>query len=408
MQRRQEASTLEGDDSACGTCGRPMSSIGTDTTERLEYIPGRFELVQTAVHRYACGTCKDGVVTAPSPDKPIPGGLPAASVLAHLVVAKHEDHIPLYRIHRQLARHGVNIAMSTLADWMARAGLELEPIADRIRRQMLGANVVRVDASGIKVQDRTAPLNIIKGTMWCYIGDDRDVFFHYTPTGEGETGPWTILAGREGYVQADAHSVFDRIFNGRCADAIEVGCMAHARRKLVELATTDLRVAPAVQLITTLYRVEKLGRLRELDPDALQALRQKYSAPTLDRLKRWIAHTAQTEPPGTELSSAVGYFVNHWEALTLFVTDGTLNIDNNALERRFRYPSLGRKNFLFAGSHAGAKRMAIFYSVIHSCLTRGIDPYAYLTDVLQKLAEGWPQSRIDELLPGNWAKTDDE
>jgi hypothetical protein len=235
-----------------------------------------------------------------------------------------------------------------------------------------------------------------------YLGDEHDVVFRYAETGEGASGPWEFLAGRAGPIQADGASVFDRLFNGQVANAIEVGCLAHARRKLVALRDTDCRVAYPIRLIRRIYRFEYLADLKDCTPSERAALRQARSLPVFEKLKRWAAVTHAAEPPSSDLAKATAYMLNQWEALTRFLYDGQLSPDNNLTELQLRTIALGRKNYLFAGSHEAARRTAVLYSITRTCALRRVDPLAYLTDILPKLAGGWPQSRIDELLPGNW------
>ena len=238
--------------------------------------------------------------------------------------------------------------------------------------------------------------------MWGYIGDDRDVVFRYTPTGKGATGPWDFLGKRKGYIQADASNVFDRLFNGRVTTAVELGCWAHARRRLVALQDMDCRVAYPLKLIARLYRIEHLADARGLTPEGRADLRKERSKPVLEKLKRWYLTTRTSEPPSTDLAKAARYAVNHWDALTRFVDDGRINLDNNLCEAQLRDIALGRKNYLFAGSHDAARRAAGLYSLTRTCAQYGVPPLAYFTDVLTKLANGWSMDRLDELLPHQW------
>jgi hypothetical protein len=325
-----------------------------------------------------------------------------ASLLAHVSVSKYVDHTPLHRLHRIYARSGVDIPVSTLSDWTGAVADLLAPLADKLSARVLGATIVRTDATGIQVLDHSSPHNVERGTMWCYVGDDRDVIFRYTPTGEGASGPWEFLAGRSGYVQADAANVFDRVFNGKVANAVEVGCLAHARRRLVELQDTDCRVAYPLKLIARLYRIETLADARQLAHAERASLRQERAGPVLEKLKRWIVITLADETPASALAKAGGYMLNHWEALTRFLQDGRLGLDNNLCEQQLRAIALGRRNYLFCGSHDAARRAAVLYSLTRTCAQHGVAPLPYLTDVLTKLAEGWPVNRLDELLPDRW------
>lgn len=385
------------------TCGREKKLIGEDVTKRLEFVPAYF--VEHEYHRekYACGYCKEGVATAPAPEQVFERSAATASLLAHVVVSKYVDHTPLHRLHRIYGRYGAEIPVSTLSDWTAAVGDMVEPLVTRLAQRVLKAYVVRTDATGLMVLDPASPENIQRGTMWALVGDDRDVLFRYTPTAEGATGPWEFLAGRKGYIQADAANVFDRLFNGQAASAIELGCWSHGRRRLVALQDMDCRVAYPLKLIARLYRIEHLADARQLAPEARAELRQQRSQPVLDKLKRWFLATIKSEPPSTDVAKAASYALNHWQALTRFVEDGRLSPDNNLCEQQLRDIALGRKNYLFAGSHDAARRAANLYTLSRTCAQYGVPPLPYFTDVLGKLAAGWTQDRLDELLPHRWS-----
>jgi transposase len=402
VERQVHPIEVPEEERTCGKCGRKKQRIGEDITRSLEYVPAHFIEHEYHLEKYACGTCKQGVSTAPGPAKVIERSAADASVLAHVVVSKYADHCPLHRLHRIYERSGVTIPVSTMSDWTGEVGVRIEPLADQLAERIRQAYVVRTDATGLKVLDPSSSENIERGTMWCYVGDDLDVVFRYTPTGEGASGPWEFLAGRTGYVQADAASVFDRLFNGQVASAEEVGCWAHGRRRFVALQDTDCRVAYPLKLIARFYRIEHLADARHLSPEERASLRQERSQPVLEKLKRWLLSTLVNEPPSSELAKATGYLLNQWTALSQFVEDGRLNLDNNLCEQQLRDIALGRKNYLFAGSHDAARRAAALYSLMRSCAQHRVPPLPYLTDVLRKLADGWKQSRLDELLPHRW------
>jgi hypothetical protein len=296
----------------------------------------------------------------------------------------------------------VGLPVSTMGDWVAGVADLVAPLVDRLAQRVHAAYVVRTDATGLKVLEPESPAHIELGTVWCYVGDDRDVVFRYAPTGEGDMGPWAFLVGRQGYIQADAASVFDRLFTGHVARAVEVGCLAHARRKYVALKDTDARVAYALKQIARVYRIEHLADAEGCTPEARAHLRQARSMPLLEKLYRWAVAMGASEEPASELAKAVRYTLNHWVALTRFVTDGRLDLDNNLCEQQLRAIALGRKNFLFAGSHAAAHRAATLYSLMRTCAQHGVAPLPYLTDILPNLARGEYTDRLDDLLPDRW------
>jgi transposase len=388
-------------DRACRHCGRTMKAMGQDVTRRLEYVPGHFVEHEHHLEKLVCGDCKEGVTTAPAPVQVLDRSAAGASLLAHVVVSKFADHTPLHRLGRIYARSGAQIPVSTLSDWVAGVGDLVTPLIDRLEERVLASYIARTDATGLRVLDPESPGNIQRGTIWALVGDDRDVLFRYTPTGEGATGPWEFLAGRTGYIQADAASVFDRLFNGQAASAIEIGCWSHARRRLVALQDTDCRVAYPLKLIARLYRIEHLADARGLPPEERAALRKTRASPILERLKRWLVTTG-TEPPSSEIAKAAAYGVNHWTALTRFVDDGRVSLDNNLCEQQLRDIALGRKNYLFAGSHEAARRAASLYSLTRTCAQYRVPPLPYFTDILTKLGQGWPTDQLDDLLPHAW------
>lgn len=394
------------EDRTCARCGAEQARIGEDMSRVLDYVPGHFVEHEYHLEKWACRTCKRGVTTAPGPAKVIERSAAGASLLAHVVVSKYADHTPLHRLHRIYDRSGATIPVSTLSDWVGEVGSLLEGLVERLAARIVGdAYVVGTDATGLKVLDPTSPENVERGTVWCMVGDERDVVFRYTPTGEGATGPWSYLAGRRGYIQADAAGVFDRLFNGAAASAIEVGCWSHARRRFVALQDSDCRVAYPIKLIGRLYRIEKLADAKGLSVPERAELRRTRSGPVLDTLQGWLLTTTSKEPPKSDLAQAAAYVLNHWTALTRFVEDGRLSLDNNLVERQIRDIALGRRNYLFSGSHAAAQRSAAIYSILRTAAQHGVAPLPYLTDILTKLAAGWDTDRLDELLPGRWMAT---
>lgn len=385
-----------------------MAQIGTDVSEVVELIPAQFLVEEHHRAKYACSRCKETVRTAPGPEKAIEKGLPGPGLLAHVAVAKYEHHQPLTRLVEIYRRGGLETSTSTLCGWVEAVARDVEPIVERIAEKCLASVELQVDGSGLKVLDRDDPQGIRRGTMWCCVGERKHVFFRYAKDGSGEEGPWRFLEGRRGYVQADAASVFDRLYNGKKGEATEVGCLAHARRKFYELVDTDLRVAYPLKLIGQLYQVEDQADRRRLTAEERLVLRQGRSVPIIGRYQRWLLHTISREPPASALAKACAYSLKNWAALTRFLQDGILPLDNNLCEQQIRSLALGRRNYLFAGSDAGVHRAAILYSLMRTCALHGVDAQAYLTDVLRKLASGWPAKQIDELLPQSWSPSEQD
>jgi transposase len=403
LPRRVIRHELTAEERRCPGCGEAMREIGEDVSEIVELIPAQFVVEEHRRARYACSRCKETVRTAPGPEKSIEKGLPGPGLLAHVVVSKFEQHLPLTRLVEIYRRGGLATSTSTLCGWVEAVATDVQPIVERIAEKVLASRELQIDGSGLDVLDRDDPHGIRRGTMWCSVGDRRNVVFRYAKDGSGEEGPWRYLEGRRGYVQADAANVFDRLYNGRKAEATEVGCLAHARRKYYELVDSDVRVAYPLQLIAQVYQVEDLADRRKFSPEERLELRRSRSAPILDRYHRWLLRMSSREPPASVLAKACGYSLKHWEALTRFLQDGILPLDNNLCESQIRSLALGRRNYLFAGSDAGAERSAILYSLMRTCALHRVDAFAYLADILRKLAARWPAKRLDELLPENWS-----
>jgi transposase len=386
----------------CPTCGKPMTVIGHECKRLLEYVPGHFKIQETLSEKRACGKCAQGVVTAPGPDKLLDGSLVGPGLIAHVLVSKYKDALPLNRLAGIYARSGVELAVSTLADWVGIGTDALKPIADEILKQAKDSFLLQTDDTGLKVLDRDSPHGIKKGHVWVYVGDSKWAAFVYTPNWASKPVQ-ELLEDRVGYLQHDGYAGYDGV-HAEGSKAIEVGCNAHFRRGFVDaLEGGDARAAVAVELFRQVYQIEELARGRS--PEERLALRQAHSRPLMDRLHQWMGETLAKEPPQNKLAKAIQYGANRWEALTRFLDDGRLPPDNNASERALRSIATGRKNYLFAGSDTGAERAAVAYTLIGTCALCGIDPLEYLRDVLTKLSGRWPHSRLAELLPPNWAAT---
>jgi transposase len=391
----------------CGTCGNDKVCIGHESSEQLELVPAHFKVVEYRREKLACRTCKDGVDMADAAPKLIERGLPGPGLLAHLVTSKFADHLPLYRLARLYKRLGVAIARSTLGFWAGRVATELEPVIDLMWQDLMSSPLVHADATGMPVLDCDEPDGKRMGTMWAHAGRSAQfdvAVFKYAPNGSGDEGPWKNLAGRQGYLVVDAANVFDRCFNGRVADAVKVACWTHARRNFHDILETEPRAAIPLKLIADLYRVERLVPLKGLDNEAHLAERTSKSARIIDKLKAWRDKMHGREPPASGFAKAIAYLVNHWDALTVFLKDARVPLDNTFCEQQIRSLAVGRRNYLFVGADSGGERAATHYSIMRTCALNGVDPVDYLVDVLGKLAAGWPNSRLAELTPYGWAK----
>jgi transposase len=388
---------------SCEHCGERREVIGHEESEVLEYIPASFVVKRIRREKRACRKCRNRVLCAPAVPKVHERGAYGPGLIAQVLVAKFKDHLPLYRQRQIYKRGGVDLPRSTLGDAVAGSTFALRPVAERIAELVRAAPIVQTDDTGLRVLDRDHPSHIKRGVLWPYVAGDL-AYFDYTPTRAGE-GPQQFLRDYQGYLQVDGYSGYDALF-GEGSPRIEVGCWAHARRYFyVALEAGELRAAEPLALIQKLYRVERQAREEGLAPEARQALRGEAAAPVLEELRVWLEKNAGTASPKSQLGQAIHYTHKRMTCLRRYLDDGRLEIDNNKVERLVRLVAVGRKNFLFAGSDAGAERAATAYSLIATCTLNEIDPWAYLKDVLEKIAWGWPQRELDALLPPRWLQS---
>ena len=381
----------------CASCGKDLRLIEEETSERYEYIPASFKVIEDVRLKYACDCT---IRTAEKPGQPIEKSTASASLLGQVIVAKWADHQPLHRQEKMFARHGVTISRKTMGGWMVQCAKLLDPLYQAMKKELFGSKVIGTDDTGVKVLDRKLPFARI-GRIWPYVGDAHHpvIVYDYTPT-RSRAGPAKFLEDYKGYLQADAYSVYDGFFKGE-RGMIEVGCWMHARRYVYKALESDQRLGPTLHLIARVYAVEDRAKALALSGEQRLALRKRVSARLMERLHKYLLELKQDVLPKSPAAAAVRYALNQWEALTRFLEDGDLEIDNGASERANRDIALGRGNWTFFGSDNGGRTAAVLRSFIASCKRSSVEPFAWFCDVLSRIA-AHPITRLTELLPHNW------
>jgi transposase len=400
----------------CALGHGPMHIIGWEVSERLDVVPAQLRVIRTRRAKLGCRPCEKhggdevaGVIQAPAPARLIPGGLPTEALVAHVVVSKHADHLPLYRQCQILARQGVEIERSTLADWVGRAAAELQPVYDHMVRELKASPKLFCDETPCPVLDPGRG-QTKTGYMWVLARDDRPwggsappaVAYTYAP-GRGAVHAVKLLAGYSGILQVDGYAAYGQLANpAREGGALTLAfCWAHFRRKFYEIYVGGHApiAAEALARIRPLYQIE--AEIRGKPPEVRQAVRQAKSKPLIEAMKPWLEVSLGKVSQTGKIAEAIRYGLNHWDGLLRFLADGRIEIDSNTVEREIRGHALTRKNSLFAGHDLGAQGWAMHASFMHTCKLNSVNPQAWLTDVLTKLVNLWPASRIDELMP--WA-----
>ena len=389
----------------CPDCGGALRQFGEDVSEQLERIPASFKVIRHVRPKFACAGCET-VIEAPAPARPIDRGLPGPGLLAHVLVSKYGDHLPLYRQSQIYAREGVDLDRSTLAGWVGAASELLAPLVDEIKKHVLAASKIHADDTPVPV---LAPGNgkTKTGRLWTYVRDDRPaglgtapaVWFAYSEDRKGEH-PRRHLKDFKGALQADAYAGFHHLYGDGAI--YEVACWAHTRRKFhdIHVVHRSPTTTEALARIGALYGIEE--QIRGTPAELRCSVRQTRSRPLLDELRHWMEKTLRSLSTKSETAGAIRYALSHWRALTRYVDDGLLEIDNNAAERALRAVAIGRKNYLFMGADSGGQRAASLYSLIGTAKLSGLDPAFYLRTVLATIAEH-PINRIEQLLPWNIA-----
>ena len=378
--------------------------IGREVTEELDYVPASFKVFCYIRFKYADPKNEDaGVRIAELPARPIDKGIAGPGLLAKILVNKFCDHLPFYRQQKVFSREGFDIPSSTLEGWFARTCNLLEPLYDELRKQVLGADYLQADETPIKVLDKAKKGKTHRGYHWIYHAPAKKLaLFDYRP-GRGSTGPAAILQDFKGWLQTDGYIVYDE-YEKRSGIQL-VGCLAHARRYFERALTTHSREATQMlKWIQQLYATERKAREYQLTPDQRHLLRQEEALPVIDEIGRWMVeqHAAPDFLPKDLMGVAFTYMLNRFNYISRYLQDGRLEIDNNLAENLIRPIAIGRKNYLFAGSHKGAQRAAMIYSLLACCKLHGLNPFEYLRDVIARMPEQSIQ-RLDELLPGKWA-----
>jgi transposase len=388
----------------CPVCGTERRCIGHDITEVIELIPAEVVVRRDLREKLACDTCEGELVRAPMGDKVVSGGRLGSRLVAELLVDKYRDGLPLHRVKERLARMGLELSVATLSDQVRWATELWQPLWRASFVKMLKAKVMHLDGTGLMVLERGSAGGKKLGALWGYVGDEIALYL-YASTGKragqrpGELGPEDVLKLREGYTVADASSLFDRAFLR--PELIECGCNMHARRYFAKaLDGGDARAALPIAAFKKLYEIE--AEVRGQGDDTTLAARQTKSKPVYDELVTWCETYKPHEPPSSPLGAAIRYLTNHKVALMRFLEDAAIPIDNGAVERLHVRTALTRKNFLFAGSDAGAERAAIAYTILGSCALAGVNPVEYLADVLPRLARKIRLCDIPDLLPARW------
>jgi len=389
---------------ACPSCGGALRRIGEDATETLDYVPGRFKVVRHVREKLSCRTC-DTVVAAPAPDHAIARGRAGAGLLAHILVSKYDDHLPLYRQAEIFAREGVGLETSTLSGWVGATAAALKPLVDALAAEIMASDTLHVDDTPVPV---LAPGTgkTKTGRLWVYVRDERPfagarppaALFRYSADRKGEH-PRTHLKAFTGVIHADGYAGFNELFAGN--RITEAACWAHVRRKFfdVHAATGSPIAKEALDRIGDLYKIDKT--IAGLPPDVRRGERQQRSKPIAEALAAWAETTLRRLSRKSELAKAFRYMRSRWKALLRCFDDGRLALDNNPAERALRCVAIGRKNYLFAGSDAGGHRAAAIYSLIETAKLNRRNPQHYLADVLARIADH-PARKIADLLPWNW------
>lgn len=401
----REDRVLDIDHAACTCCGGPLHAVGESVSEMLDWIPAQLRVIRTIRPKYACRTC-ERIMQHEAPERVIAGGLATPALLAQVLVSKYCDHTPLYRQSQIFARHGVDLARSTLAGWVGGACWWLEALHDRLAKNVLASDYLFADDTPVPVLDpgrgRTKT-----GRLWVYAREQRGwdgteppaAIYMFSPDRKAER-PAGHLASYKGVLHVDGYAGFETLT--KAGNIKLAACWAHTRRKFYDVAqATGSPIAEeALRRIRDIYMIE--ADVRGRSPPHRRAERRSRSKPLVAALRVWLEQQLPLIPGASDLAKAIRYALSRWDGLSRFLNDGRIEMDTNPVERAIRPVSLGRKNHLFAGSDGGGSRWAVVCSLVETCKLNGVEPYAYLANVLQRMVDGHPVNRLDELLPWHW------
>ena len=404
LPRVEVVHELSAEERICPHDGATLAEVGAVTSEQLDIVPARIQVIRHIRKQYAC-KCGQCIKTADLPRQPIPKSMASPGLLAHITVSKYQDALPLYRQETILRRIGIDIPRATLANWMIRSGVLIQPLINLMRDQMLDYDIIQMDETPVQVLKEPDKRAQSKSYIWVQRGGPPDrpvVLYDYDP-GRGAGVPKRLLEGFTGYLQTDGYDGYNAVVaaNG----LTHAGCMAHARRRFSDAVKAQGRnrrrgkAHRGLSLIRKLYRVE--GQARKLTADGRYAHRQKHARPVLDEMRTWLDEALPLVSPSSATGKALSYLHNEWSHLIRYLDDGRLEIDNNAAENAIRPFVLGRKNWLFSASVKGVKASANLYSLIETAKANNLEPYAYLRYVFTELPKADSVAAIEALLPGN-------
>lgn len=405
LPRKQRVIVPEPADLICACCGREKTKIGEESSEQLEYEPAKFTVIETIRPKYACSSCKDGVTVALAPQGPIDKGLATAGLLAHVMVSKYVDHTPLARLSTIFSRLGIDIPRQTLCGWVEKVYLLLAAVEAAQWRSILASHVLGADETPVNVLE-PGRKQCARGYFWCYLGDEGEVAFDFSMGRGSETPLRALREYVEGVLQCDAYSGYDVVDRTKPM-LVRAGCMAHARRKVFEAKDVDTdRALILLALIRQLSDVEAQIQATPCETKAQRVvmaleLRQEKSRPVMARLREHVERYRGEVIPKGPIGKAVGYMFNQWTPLSRFLEDGAIPIDNNSVERQIRPIAVGRANWTFVGSEDAGPWAARLFGLLGTCRLQGINPYAWLKDVLERVRRH-PPERMYELTPRGW------